>query len=160
MGNFAGIIICRGGLTVLSLTCPKCQSPNTTKLSLVWQDGLSHINAKTIGAVYARGPGLGGAYTSGTVQSASSRWAQPPEKLPVFWPIAVFFGLNVVLLAVVYLIFSVPAWLDLVLNWLWLPPSIGNVVVATRYNRKIYPRERAAWNRAFRCNRCGTIFES
>lgn len=127
---------------------------------MIWQDGLSHIDAKTVGAGYARGLGLGGAYTSGTVQSASSRGAQPPEKHPVFWPIAVFFVLNGVLLAVVCLIFDVPAWLDLVLNWLWLPPSLVNAVVAMRYNRNIYPRDLVAWHRAFRCNRCGSVFLS
>ncbi len=136
----------------------QCGSADTTKLSLIWQSGNAVIHAKTTGVDIGSGIGFGTAFTTGSAQSLSSLRASPPEKMQVIRPVLVYFFINLIVYVAVSSIFSLPSWLDLILNWVWLPPSAWHLYKSIRYNRFQYPRLLRQWSQCFHCNRCGTIF--
>ena len=136
----------------MTLSCPSCHSENTQKLSVIYEEGLSHINTKTrsTGVGFARGGmgiGFGRGKTRGTSQSSASLKASPPTKLSMTW------GVVLVVLGVIFIRGS----------FLWLAAiGLGGWLIyrAYKFNHEQWPELFAKWDRAFQCLRCGTIFEA
>ena len=154
----------------MELRCPQCNSTDLKKLSLAYEEGISHINARSRlrGVVVGSdGPDLvvGSGATKGIQQTAISKAAAPPTrwsyKRLVGWSVLVF-------LAVGWIVFytntvttnsgsilSVPLTLYMVVAL-----GIFAVILTCFWKHNAgYALKFARWNRSFMCNRCGTISE-
>jgi hypothetical protein len=153
----------------MDLRCPKCNSADLKKVSLVYEEGLSRVDARTrlrAVAVGGNGPDLvvGRATTQGSQQSALSRKLSPPVKWS--YKKAIFRS---------GLLFLCGGWVVFYVNTLatksstvWSPPltlftlmsAAGCALVLFliwRHNQAGYAQEYARWDRAFICQRCGAV---
>src|SRR6266481_5174957 len=98
----------------MDLRCPKCSSTDLKKVSLAYQEGLFHVNARTrmLGLLFASGGPdvmVGRATTRGVQQSALSKSLVPPTKWSylklTLWSSAISF---VALVAYVRLVMTSP----------------------------------------------------
>lgn len=142
----------------MDLSCPKCRSGEVRRLSLVYREGLSHVNTSTtgVGASFGGGGGLGvgAASTKGTHQSVLSQEAAPPERKKTEAAVlfAVITGLG---LFATFSDFS--GW---TLFWLAATGlSINSTRLFMRYNDEVFPSLKSTWERTFQCFRCGEKFE-
>ena len=154
----------------MDFRCPQCNSTDLKKLSLAYEEGISHVNARTRlrGVVVGSdGPDLvvGSGTTKGIQQTAISKAAAPPTR----WSYKRLIGWSVLLfLAVGWIVFytntvmtnsesvvSVPLTLYVVVAL-----GIFTVLVASFWKHNAGCRLKLAkWNRSFLCTRCGTISE-
>ena len=152
----------------MDLRCPQCNSADLKKLSLAYQEGISHVNAHTRlrGVVVGSdGPDLvvGSGTTKGIQQTAISKAVAPPTR----WSYKRLIGWSVLLfLAVGWIVFytntvttnsesvvSVPLTLYVVV-------ALGIFAVLVTYFWKHnagYRLKLEKWDRSFLCKRCGTI---
>ena|SRR5438552_1940636 len=153
----------------MDLRCPKCNSSDLKKVSLVYEEGLSSVDARTrLRAVAVGGGGpdmvVGRATTRGSQQSALSRNLRPPVKWSyrkvVFWSVVVF-------LCGGWLVFYVNTF-PTNSSRVTSPPltlfamlSAGVfallLFLVWRHNHSSYSREYAEWDRSFICERCGAV---
>lgn len=132
------------------MQCPKCNSDNTQRLSVIYQSGTQHISttSRTYGGGGGSGFGVGGASTttSGTSQSYLASKAAPPKKKPL--------ALAIGIIVVGFLAFYVQFLLALLIL------AAGGFLAykAFRYNKEVYPGLRQEWQRSWHCNKCGTIY--
>jgi len=133
--------------------CPTCNSNNIQKLSLVFENGLSHIDTRTSGSGVGVGVGgggvgvglgFGGGRTRGTQMTATAAKAAPPQKRRYGW--FVFFAVICFFIGE-----SAHTWLLGTLLFGWLAFS------AAKYNRTQFPILFRTWDEAYMCTRCGTI---
>ena len=152
----------------MDLRCPNCNGTNLKKLSLAYQEGTSRLNARTRlrGVVVGSdGPDLvvGRGTTKGIQQTAISGAAAPPTK----WSYLKLFGWSV-------LVFLSLGWIVFYVNTITknsstvssMPLAIYSVLSACvfilllalfwRHNSS-YQTQYGRWNRAFICERCGTV---
>lgn len=154
----------------MDLRCPQCKSTDLTKLSLAYQEGISHVNARTRlrGVVVGSdGPDLvvGSGTTKGLQQTGISRAAAPPTR----WSYKRFVGWSV-------LIFLAAGWIVFYTNTvttnsesvLSVPLTLYAVVALGMFaavftcfwkHNAGYRLKLDRWNRSFLCNRCGKISE-
>lgn len=132
------------------LTCPKCRSDNTQKLSLAVEGGTFSNRAITIGAGVANaGAGLGAGSTKGTSTSKLAQRHEAPQKIPVIRG-----GLSILIVA----------WVVALLAGPWAM-TLGYLIAAVAavwgwiYNFRFYPKEMAAWDAQYLCLRCSEVFE-
>lgn len=140
---------------------PKCGFDDVRYLSLVHKTGLSSVNTQTRGAGCSPlslilfpfigfwsllFSSFGKARTRGTVQSATSAKAEPPERKPVV--------LSLIMAVVRLFLLSGHAFLGLMLL------VIGSLsfYTAWMYNKRVYPYQHQVWQQSAMCQRCGTIF--
>ena len=159
---------CAGG-EKMDLHCPKCNSSNLRKVSLAYQEGLSHGggHARLRAAVIAgSGPDLvvGRACTRAFQQSVLSKQLGPPVKWSyrkaVGWLVLAFLCLG-------WLLFYTNAVATNATKLVWAPlvflgfvacsALAGILFLAWRHNHSSYPRKFAEWNRSFICQRCGAV---
>ena len=155
----------------MDFRCPNCNSTDLTKLSLAYQQGISHVSGRTRlhGVVVGSdGPDLvvGSGTTKGIQQTAASKAVAPPTK----WSYIKLTGWSVLLfLALGWIVFyantvatnsqtvaSVPL---VVYTTLAVCAFVAIVAGFWRHNHATYPRRFAKWNRSFVCNRCGRVSE-
>ncbi|MGI0133632.1 MAG: hypothetical protein ACREBW_01570 [Candidatus Micrarchaeaceae archaeon] len=155
----------------MDLRCPKCNSTDLQKLSLAYEEGISHINARTRlrGVVVGSdGPDLvvGSGTTKGIQQTAISKAAAPPTrwsyKRLVGWSALVF-------LSVGWIVFYVNTITTNALSVSSVPLTIYAVLSAAifvvlclsywSHNHTTYPRRYAKWDRSFICLRCAAVSE-
>ncbi len=151
----------------MEMHCPHCQSTDIRKVSLVYQEGRFDAKARTRLRGFllgTDGPDLvvGGANSTGVLQSQLSRNLRPPVKWS-YLKLAGWFALSsfVALMAYVHSVMSTAATASS------LPVSIYVVVASClllflrflfwRHNHLVYPRQFAAWERSFLCMRCGSV---
>jgi hypothetical protein len=153
----------------MDLRCPKCNSTDLKKVSLVHEEGFFRSEGRTrLRAVVAGGGGpdlvVGRATTRGTGQSALSKKLTPPVKWSYLkvtgWSVLVFLGagwlvfyVNTVKtnattvssapLTLFALIYGAIFALMLLLVW--------------RHNHSSYQTQYAQWDKSFICERCGTV---
>lgn len=156
----------------MDLRCPKCNSTDLKKVSLVYQEGLYRTDARTrlSGAlVGGNGPDLvvGRATTQASHQSVLSKQLSPPAKWSYLkvgsWSVLAF-------LCVGWLVFYVNTYVNTVttnsstvsstpLTFFALISVAGFALLlffVWTHNHSTYKRRLAAWERAFICQRCGT----
>lgn len=151
----------------VELQCPKCGSTDLRKVSLVYQDGLSHTKAKGrhVGFLFG-GPGpaivTGTSVKRGMLQSELSKSLKPPAKWSYAKLVAGSFLLTCAALFA-YIVFasaSAPPVSTLPVKlYVFLAPVafVLLTVLFWRHNHLVYPRLFAEWDRSFLCQRCGTI---
>ena len=148
--------------------CPSCNSADLKKVSLAYQEGLSRLNTRTRlrGVVVGTdGPDLvvGRATTKGTQQTDVSKALTPPKK----WSYRKLFGgWLLVFLSVGWIVFYVNTVTKNSPTVASMPLTIYSVLSACvfvlllvlfwRHNSS-YQTQYARWNRAFICERCGTV---
>jgi len=140
------------------MNCPSCNSDNTQRLEVVFEQGTNHIN--TTSSTNVR-PAFGAistakatTSTSGVSMSKSAQKAAPPPKKGYKVPaIGVIVGLVVVFATLQPF------------NVLWF--IIGLVIAcgagyllfsAFKYNMKSWPDAYQVWQKSWMCNKCGSIF--
>jgi len=149
----------------MDLRCPKCSSTDLKKVSLAYQEGLFHVNARTrmLGLLFASGGPdvmVGRATTSGVQQSALSKSLAPPTKWSylklILWSGVISFVALVAYVRVVMTspppVSSLPAKIYILvapLVFIFLFVSIW------RHNHTSYQRQYVEWDRTFICKRCG-----
>ena len=154
----------------MDLRCPQCNSTDLKKLSLAYEEGISHINAHTRlrGVVVGSdGPDLvvGSGTTKGIQQTAISKAAAPPTrwsyKRLVGWSVLVF-------LAVGWIVFYTNTVTTNSQTLLSVPLAIYCIVAVCAFAAIVtgvwrhnagYVLKFERWNRSFLCQRCGTISE-
>jgi len=154
----------------MDFRCPQCDSTDVKKLSLAYQEGISHVNAHTRlrGVVVGSdGPDLvvGSGTTKGIQQTAISKAAAPPTrwsyKRLVGWSVLAFLAAGWIVFYTNTVttnsesVLSVPLTLYIVVAF-----GIFAVIVTCFWKHNAgYAMKVAKWNRSFLCNRCGNISE-
>ncbi len=151
----------------MDLRCPKCNSHNLKKVSLAYQEGTYHIDARSRmrGLLFAGGgPGIlvGRASTRGSQQSALSKRLSPPTK----WSYVKLVGWSGVVTLIGLVLYvqhvmaspvpasSLPVKLFVVFAPLVLFLLVG---IVWRHNHSAYEQKYARWNESYTCERCGTV---
>ena len=134
----------------MQLSCPRCKSENTQKLSLLVEGGTSKTSTTTFGVGGVGGNmAAGGALSSGVSTSKLAEKNKAPEKIPVI-------RLSLAILFLAWLISLFAGATAMTIGFLLV------VVVAVsgwRYNWTKFGREFAQWDAKFICLRCSNIFE-
>jgi hypothetical protein len=148
--------------------CPNCRSSELKKVSLAYQEGVSHLQGHSRLRAFLFGGGggprfvAGRATISGKQRTELSRMLEPPVKWSytrlVVRGVAVTFvaiGAGVVFVAsstppvstlpIKLYVFIAPVIFLFLTFWVW------------RYNRIEYPLAYARWNRSYVCQRCGSV---
>ena len=153
----------------MDLRCPKCNSTDLKKVSLIYGEGLSSIDARTrlrAVAVGGNGPDLimGRASTRGSQQSALSKKLSPPMKWSyrkvVSWSVLVFLCVGWVVFYVNTITQNAASVASPALTaYVFIAALIFALVLllVVRHNRSVYPKRFADWDRSFICQRCGTV---
>ncbi len=151
----------------MDLRCPKCNSSNLKKVSLVHQEGTYHIAArsKIRGLLFAGGgPGIlvGRLTTRGSQQSALSKHLSPPSKWS-YVKLVLWSGVVTLIALVVYVqhvmsspvpASSLPVKLYVVFAPIVLLLLLG---IVWRHNHSAYEQKYSQWNESYICERCGTV---
>lgn len=141
--------------------CPKCGSHDAKYLNVVHEAGLSAVNTQSRGAGCSPlsiilfpligfwsllFSSFGRANTTGTVQTASSIKAAPPQRKPV--------AFSVLLVLAGLFAMNSSAFFGLVLV------VIGGLSLYTAwtFNSRVFPYQYQVWEQSAMCQRCGTIF--
>jgi hypothetical protein len=150
----------------MDVRCPKCESTDVTKLSVVHAEGFFDLEAKTrtrsLGFGFD-GPALVASHgnTNGHVQSKLSALANPPRKKPyrkfvLYWVVASF--------VIALILVNSPAGSSAHGQQILTALGCGDFVffdfviaVLWRFNHLILPRRYELWERSFMCRRCGTV---
>lgn len=136
-------------LSTLDLSCPRCGSENTQKLSLAVQAGTSTVTTASALVGGSSGHfGQGLAITGGTSASQLAKEYAEPRRKMVFLPI----------------LLALPAAAFLALfHWfiglVILMPFLLKGWVNFSYNRMVQPQRHAEWNAKFICLRCANVFQ-
>ena len=153
----------------MDLRCPKCNSTDLKKVSLAYQEGLYRADARTgLSATLVGGNGadllLGRATTKASHQSALSKQLSPPAKWSYLkvgsWSALAF-------LCIGWLIFyvntvttnatSVPSAPLTLFALFFVAAFVLSFFLVWRHNHSTYTEQQARWDRAFICQRCGTV---
>jgi hypothetical protein len=140
------------------LTCPKCKSENTQKLSAIVDSGTSHSQSVSVGSY---GGTVGGAAQFGTTSSTTNtttrsvlakKLAAPAKKKTIL--VLVGFGFLILL------------------AWGMFGKFLGTLVAAglgywgftlytknVAYNATVWPGLFDQWNQSFYCHRCENVFK-
>jgi hypothetical protein len=140
------------------LTCPKCKSDSTQKLSAIVDSGTSHSQSVSVGSY---GGSVGGAAQFGTTSSTTNtttrsvlanKLAAPAKKKTIL--VLVGFGFL------------------MLLAWGMFGKILGTLVAAglgywgfmlyqknVVYNANVWPGLFNDWNQSFYCHRCENVFK-
>lgn len=143
------------------MNCPKCQSANVQKVSVIWESGTVQTQSTTTGIGYGSGIGIGTAYSSGKNQSLFAKRFAPPREpsLGVMAGAGVFI-VGLVLGSLIACVF----WNISVLVAFTIIPTtaFGLTIAAMGYvvskGWKKYQSDTAQWNNTWACNACGSTF--
>lgn len=147
------------------IQCQSCGSENVQRLSIVYDGGLSEINAKESGSGIGFGSGglgvgFGSSKIKGSNQSRLSQKAAPPEKKRVIKHFAIW-GIGLFLVPPV--VVSVLGWDSSIAQLLTLLLYLGaaglHIYSDIQYNRRIYPNLFTRWDESFLCHKCGLMFQ-
>jgi len=137
-----------------SIACKSCGSSQVRRLSMIYEEGLSHSATQSQTAFGGAGFGTtASTFSTGTSQTALSKKAAPPTKK------------HTILLALLagFLGFCTVAGLANFSFWALVFGGLTYLAVmktlkAKAYNAMVFPQEHARWERSFMCNRCGGVF--
>lgn len=154
----------------MNIECSQCGSNEFTKLSLVYAQGVSDLNAHSRGWGLIFGSagadfGFGKFRTKGEIQTRLSQKASPPRKWS-YWKI-VFWGL-IGLLVLDFTLGYADSFLRVGENFnqqlasFWYS-YLGVVALALClafwHNLRVVPNRYRIWDRSFMCRRCGHILQ-
>ncbi len=154
----------------MNIECPQCGSTELTKLSILYEQGLSMLRARSGGLGLAIGAGgadlfLGKARTKGEIQTRLSERVSPPRKCS-YWKIVVggLIGLMVLefILGYTHTFLGYGGNFNRQLSWLvwsYLGLLIFVLAFVVWYNSWVFPKRHQIWDRSFMCGRCGHIIQ-
>lgn len=135
------------------MQCDKCNSDNTQRLEVVFENGTQNINTQS----HSAGAGIGGSFgiggvttkTSGTSQTVLGEKAAPPVKKSYKWPIVTiiagwfFLSGNAAMVTIGALIIITGGYF---------------VYAAAKYNKVTWPPMYKYWQECWLCHKCGNIY--
>lgn len=140
------------------LTCPKCKSDNTQKLSAVVASGTSHSQSVSVGSY---GGTAGGAAQFGTTSSTTNTTTQSVLAKKLAAP-----SKKKTILVLVGFAFL------MLLAWGMFGKLLGTLAAAglgywgftiytknVAYNATVWPGLFDSWNQSFYCHRCENVFK-
>ena len=139
------------------MKCPKCNSENTQRLEVVYDNGTHDINtkSKSSGIGFGRGGigfGLGSTKTSGKSVSGSAQKAALPSKKSFKYQI-------IGLIAGVYTIGSAGSSLGFKIAGVAVIAASAYVFYKNiTYNSKVFPNLYQTWLNSWFCTKCGSIY--
>lgn len=146
----------------VSLKCANCQANGLKKLSLLFLQGTAARSSFTIG--FYRGlRGNFVANTFGTRQSLLAQRAAPPRKksLLIFGAMWFVACSVVALVALAVLSNSDQSQALTVSAVLWCAAFAGGLIWRSKgidtYNKRVWPKAYATWERSYLCMQCGRI---
>ena len=161
----------RSGRRKMNIECPQCGSTEFTKLSLVYAEGISDLNARSRGWDILVGSGgadlgFGKVRTKGQIQTRLSQRVSPPPKWS-YWKI-LFSGV-VGMLVLEFVLGYIDTFLrtggnfNQQLAWFgyaWLGLVAFILCLTFRYNVWTVPKRYRLWDRSFICRRCGHVTQA
>lgn len=147
--------------------CPKCGSTDTRHARAIHEEGMSNLHASTRGVGYGTGGlGVGVTQTNGTQQTNLSRRLAPPQRQDPGTPWLAFWAAVAVGGVALVLALLNPEGAAVMTFWAVFGSAAIVAILAystaqwrVGFNRNQLPRLQAQWERTYRCQRCGTIFE-
>lgn len=139
------------------MNCNKCNSDNTQRLEVVYENGTQNINTKSgsTGIGFGRGGvslGFGKTKTKGTALSTSAIKASPPAKKKIKWfLLMIFIGLMLISDKHAGTQALVGGGIVLALGGFFLYKNV-------MFNIKVLPQLHKIWLDSWMCNKCGSIF--
>ena len=137
-----------------SIACTKCGSSEVRRLSLIYEEGLSHSATQSQTAFGGAAFGsTASTFSTGTSQTALSKKAAPPtKKHTILWALlAGFLGF-----CTVAGIANFSFWTLVFGGLTYL--AVMKSLKAKAYNAMAFHEEHERWQRSFMCNRCGGVF--
>jgi hypothetical protein len=157
----------------MNIECPQCGSTEFTKLSLVYAQGFSNLEARSRGLGLVFGSGgpdiaFGRAKTKGQLQSKLSEAVSPPRKWSIwrvfFWGLVGFPCVEFAFESLGGTLSLSGLWSNFSTDVTWL--VYGYLALMTLvllltlwHNYGIFPARRRVWDRSFMCRRCGHVVE-
>lgn len=154
----------------MNIECPQCGSTEFTKVSLIYAEGFSDLEARSRGWGLLIGSGgadlgFGKFRTKGEIQTKLSQRVSPPHK----WSYSkILFGGLIGLLVLEFFLGYINTFLRIggnfnqQLGWFgyaWLGSVTFVLCIAFRHNVWTVPKRRRLWSRSFMCHRCGHILQ-
>jgi hypothetical protein len=153
----------------LDLSCPKCGSDHTQKITSVVSGGTSISTSHSSGVGFGAVGGTTAVFATGgtthghqqTVLAQQLAQPQPPVPIWRFWaailvlsvialvPAAILDGMGFNFLSMVALV-AAPVWL-----WRW---AMKRAAVLLDYSKNVYPNAIASWSKGYFCHRCESVF--
>ncbi|GAQ50199.1 hypothetical protein FPKKA176_contig00154-0001 [Flavobacterium psychrophilum] len=142
------------------MICKNCNSENTQKLSLIYENGTNNIstNSKTVGTGIGTGFVIGSTTTntSGKSQSLLAEKVSPPKKNSYL--LASFItAIGLIFLANINE-FDAKGSIFGLIAILLLGFGIKIIKVTYRYNSNTFPKKYLEWTKSWHCNKCGNIY--
>ncbi|APC96479.1 hypothetical protein [Francisella frigiditurris] len=136
------------------MNCTSCNSENTQRLEVIYEDGTQHIHTKSKTAGTSLFNPIGGLFgakttTKGVSMSSAAKKAAPPIKKSFGWPI----------IMIIAGIICFNGTIGVILIGLLLIASGGFLGYKNfKYNSEIFPPLYSNWLNSWMCNKCGSIF--
>jgi len=152
------------------MQCPQCQSDDTTRAEVIYNQGTNDVRLKTRGLLVGiTGFSLGALFSrsSGTQQSRLASQCSPPMKKRTLVAGILFF-VGVVAAGILLTMITLSVRTDLksivdLINLLTFPVAIGGgIALMVRniwFNVRTWPRLHSQWLRSWVCLRCGAGFQ-
>jgi hypothetical protein len=155
----------------VNVQCPECGSTEVTKLSLIYAEGFSHLEARSRGWGLLFGSGgadlaLGNVRTKGEVQTRLSQQVSPPRKKR-YRPVLIVWFLGILIGGWFLGYFATlnhrpGAVFETQFTWFAYIYSGFAVLVLSvfwRFNHRIFSRRYQYWDRSFMCRCCGHVIQ-
>lgn len=140
----------------MTIICPQCQSNNSRKLSLIYQENLIHTTGITRGSVGLKSSAT---YTNETHTTSLGKAVAPPLKpksnIILIIKIILIAWLSIVILTLIKAFLLLQFLLFIVLPLYLFRKFRKNLLYSQQYP-KLYKK----WETSFMCQRCGLIFEN
>jgi len=150
-------------------SCPLCRSPQTQRVSLVWEGGTSHVTSSSVGVGMAAFgdeviPASTTISTRGTQQTALASRISPPARREHSFGIVLLIGfiLSLLVLGLSSGVWDLPA---ATVAFLLLGPILFTIILEVlwrmsdvRYNQERWAPRYSRWKRLWICLRCGECF--
>ena len=138
------------------MICNNCNSENTQKLSLIYENGTNNISANSITVGFGGGIGIASTDTSGISQSILAQKNSPPKKNSYLLAVFVM-GLGVIFLCNVYGL-TIKSTVFALVGMFLLGFGIKIFRVNYKYNSSIFPKKYLEWTKTWHCNKCGNTY--
>lgn len=141
------------------MNCNNCNSDNTQRLEVVYENGTQNINTKSrsTGLGFSRfgsSIGFGRTKTTGVARSTAAIKAAPPAKKKLLWFIVM------VIVGISFVGSKNNVSHDYIIGVILLAVGGFFLYKNITFNKKTYPQLYQSWLKSWMCNKCGSIFHT